>query len=130
MPFTGDLRPCKCLAVLRDEKIAAVAVYNNYRDASIELSFAAETPRWATRDAIGTILWYPFGQLRCRRIGTIAPARHAKALKLNRGIGFREVGVFLDFFPNDNGIAFEMTRRWFLRSKWSGQERAKDSKAA
>jgi hypothetical protein len=55
--FGTDAYP---IAVLRDGKIAAVVVYHHRRTCSLEMSIAADSPRWATRQTVSYLLSYPF----------------------------------------------------------------------
>jgi hypothetical protein len=79
---------------VQDEKeILCVAVYQNYRVVDIELSFAADTPRWATRSNILELLRYPFELIKVNRISCIIDKRNKPARKLVKGIGWTEEGT-------------------------------------
>lgn len=80
------------IGVCRDGKLAAVAVYTNHRKhpegGSVEISFAADSPRWATREAVRLFLAHPFYSLGCHRITAIVEKRRKRSRKLCRGVGF------------------------------------------
>jgi len=107
------------IGVCRDQQLAAVAVYNDFRKTDMRMSIAADTPRWATKEAIAFLLWWPFGMHpSLRRITAVVQKRNARSRKLVEGIGFRPEGTHLDLFEDDDGVSYALTRRWWSRSKW------------
>ena len=81
-------RPLTAIGVVDDEdKIMAVAIYNNYRYSSdIEVSFVAATPRWATQGNIRAMLSYPFVQLGVKRLSAITTKKNKRCRKLLTGL--------------------------------------------
>jgi RimJ/RimL family protein N-acetyltransferase len=88
-------RPLTTIGVAdEDDRIMAVAIYNNYRYSSdIEVSFFAATPRWATQGNIRAMLFYPFGQLGVKRLSAITTKSNKRCRKLLTGLGFKQEGV-------------------------------------
>lgn len=83
----------QCVAVISRHEIVAVACYNNfYPGKDIEISFASDHPRWATKNSIREILGYPFFQLNVQRVSARAPKSNKKTRRLMKGIGFEEEG--------------------------------------
>lgn len=76
------------------EMLAAMIVHD-YVPAfrNCQITFAAASPKWATKSSIRALLRYPFEQLGCRRVTTIIPARNVRAIRFNEGIGFKREGV-------------------------------------
>ena len=115
-------RPLTAIGVSdKDNKIMAVAIYNNYRhDADIEISFVAATPRWATQGNIRAILSYPFVQLGVKRLSAITTKKNKRCRKLLTGLGFRQEGVHP--FAGENG-ATAITYGLYSEpaQKWVGQ---------
>ena len=88
-------------AFVRDRHgaICAGIVFSRYRPKarSVEISVAADNPRWMSRGVIRECLWYAFGVLDCLRLEA-----HTKA-------GSRANGILLQF-----GFTYEGT----LRRAW------------
>jgi RimJ/RimL family protein N-acetyltransferase len=112
-----DFGPFEAIAVLVDGALAAVVVYHGYQPErqSIEMSVAADTPAWLTRKVILEVLRYPFEQLSINRAGAGVPHRNRKALRLDKGVGFREEGVLRDAFgPGNHCVVLRMLRSDYL----------------
>ncbi len=85
--------PCTAIGIAEDGSLIAGAVYHNYRDYDIEISFAADSAKWATRTHIREIFHYPFNQLGCVRLTTVTGRKNKRARKLDEGLGFKLEGV-------------------------------------
>lgn len=97
--------------------LLAGAVYNNWRHPNIEITFAVESHKWASRSAIACILRYPFVQLGCLRITAFTAARNdrARAFLVNPLIGFEQEGYHPNGFPEDDAVSYGLLRwncRW------------------
>lgn len=97
-----------------DELIAGV-VYSNFREGNIEMSIAADHPRWCRRGIIRALFHYPLVQLECRRITCIIPADNQKSLRLCRGLGFKIEGLCREVFGPVDGIICGLLKR---ECKW------------
>lgn len=117
------------IGVLRDGKIAAVAVYHEYRHPSIEMSFAADSPRWATRQVIYTLMAYPFDQLEVRRVTAITRKKNRKIRRLIEGIGFKLEGTLRFAYdkPNDDACVYGFFRENL--EKLNGKENTRSPEA-
>ncbi len=98
------------------EDIIAGVVYNNWRDANIEMTVASDTPRWCSRAVLRGLFWYPFGQIGCHRVtGTTEHTNQSVRAFLCR-IGFCEEGVMRRAFRNgSDAVIYGMLReecRW------------------
>ena len=120
VPDCSPIGPCQTLAaVTRDGRVMAVIAFNNAREgASVEATIAADTPRWATQENIEMMLAFPFGQLRVRRLMALTKVSNKRTQKFLEGVGFLREGKLIDAFPNENGLLYAMTRRYWLASKW------------
>ncbi len=106
---------CWCLGVWRDEKLAAVAGFYNYRKVDIELSFASDDPKWATKETVQWILAFPFLQLNCQRITAMVLKSNRRCRKLLRGTGFTEEGKHAHAGPNlETMFSYGMTQQDYL----------------
>jgi RimJ/RimL family protein N-acetyltransferase len=116
------------IVIVRNGEVAAVALYGGFRPGpGIEMSIAASTPLWATRQAVSVLLAYPFLQLGTRRITAMTHKKNKRVHRFLRGVGFRKEGVLLDAYDTGPAIVFGMTRRWFVGSKWNAADvKAKD----
>lgn len=96
-----------------EEVLLAGAVYNNWRHPNIEITFAVESPKWASRAAIACILRYPFVQLGCLRITAFTASRNerARAFLVNPLIGFEQEGYHPNGFPEDDAVSYGLLRR-------------------
>jgi RimJ/RimL family protein N-acetyltransferase len=110
--------PCVAMAVAdSDDQPLAGVVFSGYRDIykSIEISIAAESPRWATRGIIHALLSYPFDQLGCERVHVTIPLRNKRAQRFCKGIGFVQEGVMRRGFGLDHAVVMSMLRHEFAR---------------
>lgn len=121
--------PCSAILVSDDQHNAlAGVVFSGYRDIykSIEISCAADSPRWATRGVIHALLRYPFDQLGCERVQVTIPLRNERARRFCKGIGFTQEGIMRRGFGRDHAVVMSMLRheyaRLFKRNKRNEQE--------
>lgn len=63
-----------------------------------EISFAAASPRWATRRTIRNLLSVPFLQYNCRKVVTVIPSTNKRAIRFNEGIGLKPEGTLRHHF--------------------------------
>lgn len=106
-----------CVGVERGGRLCAVVAWDNFREgACMDVSIAADNPRWATRQTITTLLMYPFGQLKVRRINSFVAKGNKRARKLNEGLGFKLEGKLRDACKNNEPLlVFGLTRRDFVK---------------
>lgn len=105
-----------CVGVEREGKLVAVIAWDSFREGiSVDVSIAADSPRWATRQTIATLLMYAFGQLRVKRINSYCRKGNKRARRLNTGLGFVQEGKLRDACDNNEPlILFGMTRKDFV----------------
>lgn len=75
--------------------IIACAMFHNYRNTDIEMSFAAEPGtghKWGQRDLINMVLRYPFDQLGCNRCTMIIRKDNKRARHTAQRLGFKQEG--------------------------------------
>jgi RimJ/RimL family protein N-acetyltransferase len=90
------------------DALLAVCVYHGYVAPSVidgktwygicEISFAADSPKWATRRTINNLLSIPFLQYGCRKVVTVIPSTNKRALRFNEGIGLKPEGTLRHHF--------------------------------
>lgn len=104
-----------CLGVFRDEKLCAVAGFNNYRGVDIEIQFASDNPRWATRQTIAWILAFPFIQLNTQRCTAMVLKSNRRVRKLLLGAGFKEEGRHLHAAKNlETMLSYGCTKAYYM----------------
>lgn len=87
-------RPLTSIGITSDSgNIVGVAIFNNYRQNDIEITFITSTPKWATPGNIRAIIGYPFRQLGVKRMTAITDKSNKKSRKLLTGLGFVLEGV-------------------------------------
>ena len=74
------------------EKIVAGVVFHNWcpEDRVIEISSAATTPRWLTRDVMRTAFGYAYDGLKCLTVTARIHEDNRRARHLWRGLGASE----------------------------------------
>lgn len=118
IPHMDVPREYAAIGVARNGEVIAGVIYHNfipdYR--GIEISMAATSPRWATRENIKALLAYPFEQLGCRWVMTCTPHTNERALKFNKGIGFVQRGVLPDFYDHKrHAVLMTMPARTYAK---------------
>ncbi len=116
-----DFGPCRAVGVAsQNGRALAGVVFSNYQPKcrSIELSFAAETPRWLSRRLICEILAYPFDQLGCQRLTTITPRKARPARRFLDAFGFKREGLVRKGFGDDDAVISGLLQREWLASRW------------
>lgn len=120
-----DWGPAKAMGVMRRGEIAAVAVFNQWRHPNIEISFVTEDRRWATPDAVATILSYPFVQLKCKRITSTTEVTNQRARAFLCRLGFRHEGTHPDALPTGDAATYGLlardAARWLKAGKNCGK---------
>lgn len=108
--------PCAAIGVIdRSGQLVGGVVYHNWNRlaGNIELSFAATSPKWLTRDIVRALLRYAYTQLGCQRITACTPRRATRARQFLDRFGFRREGSVKRGFGNDNAIISGL-----LREEW------------
>lgn len=120
----GSFGPSVAIGVSDGASLLGAVIYHNYAPMyrSVEISMAADSPRWATRGIIAALLHYPFVQLGCQRITTAIPKRHKRARRFNEGLGFKLEGTIRKGFGNDDACLYGLLRD--EASKWLGSAAA------
>lgn len=109
-------------------KLLAVCIYHNYVETRTidgkpwyglcEISFAAASPRWASRRTISNLLRVPFNQYKCRKIVTVIPSTNKRAIRFNEGIGLKREGTLRHHYAKNvhasvhGMMASEYERLW------------------
>lgn len=99
------------IGVMVDKKLAAVAVYHNYRSPDIQISFASLSPRWAMPGAVKWITHtYPFEQLGAKRLTAIVRKKNKRVRRFLEGVGFKLEGTHPKAFPDGDACTYGLLR--------------------
>lgn len=126
IPHVGEagFGPCRAIGIATgtgpDDKLLAVCIYHNYQPTYgvVEISFAAKSPRWATRANIRALLSVAFEQYKVRKVCLQIPSDNTRALRFNAGIGMRREAIFRHHYaPKRHAVVVSMMADEF-RAKW------------
>lgn len=122
-------------------RLLAVAVYHNYLAPkkvggetwynSVEMSFAAASPRFATRRTIINLLKIPFDQYKVDNVLVAIPSINERAIQFVKGIGFTPRGTLSRFYSKSvHACVFGLHRntfksRDFLKRKKQPEQRSR-----
>ena len=101
----------------RNGKIVAVVGYEDYNGASIRAHIAFEGQ--LTREFIWYGFYYPFEQLKVKKIIGLVSSNNHKALKLDKHFGYVEEAIIKDAVPDGDLHILTMTKEQcrFLKRK-------------
>lgn len=113
----------------------AGVVFHDYHPefATMAVSIAAATPRWATRRLIAKILTYPFEQSNVNKLWSAVSLSNERSLRFAYGIGFVKEATLANHFGKDHAVILRMLRKEYDRvykGKTDGQKPAIRAAAA
>jgi hypothetical protein len=101
----------QCLAIMGEDFVRAVVVYNLFMECSCCAHIATNGQRnWATRGMLFGIFSFPFLQLKLRRITLPIAERNVEAQILALKLGFKFEGRLLNATEDDNEVLLGMLR--------------------
>lgn len=107
---------CRSFGVIRNQELAAVIIFSEFRHPNIEATIWSSTPRWATPAVLRAVMQYAFHQLDCKRITATTEATNQPAREFLCRLGFRQEGVHPDALPTGDAVSFGLLRidaaRW------------------
>lgn len=120
IPYSGNagFGPCRAIGVEDVGGLIAGCVYHAYIDniQHMQVSIAADTPKFCSRGVMRALLHYPFEQQECRTISLITPHTSARVHRFVKGFGFTRRGCLPEFFaPGVHGEVYSMTRHDYDR---------------
>lgn len=117
----GELGPAQYAAVFRSEDVAAVVAFHSYdpRTLTMQLTMAADDPRWCRKRNVAELLAYPFERAGINKLFTTIPGDNVRAIKVNEGLGLKVEAELAEMFgPGRSAVMCGMTRADWLASKW------------
>lgn len=121
-PAAPPFGPCQAIGVLNaaNELVAGVVYHSYDQDCpSVEMSFAADTPKWLTRSLIHELMSYPFGTMGCKRVTGCTPKRAKAAREFLDAFGFKREGVVRQGFSDDDAIISGLLAREWAASRFN-----------
>jgi hypothetical protein len=120
----GGIGAAQYGVIVNDGDALAVVAFHQFDPLArtMQVSMAADAPRWATRRTIGDLLRYPFERAGVFKLWAMQPDHAAgrRAARFNEGIGFRREVVLPDQYgPGVGAIVTAMTRPEWEKSKWA-----------
>lgn len=116
--------PCRAIGVATgnqpDDTLLAVVVYHDYMQhyGVCQVSVAARSPKWATRETIRALLSVPYEQFRCRKVWSAMPSDNHRAIRFNEGIGFRREAILRHHYaPRRHAVITSMMRNEY-EARW------------
>lgn len=128
----GSFGACQSMAVMHGDEVRAVVVFHDWqpRAQTLQCSMAANTPRWATREALAGLMFYAFRTAGANKLWTAIPHDAQRVLKFNHGIGLKPEATLASHFGHKrHAVICRMFRAEWEKSRWSpenirhGQER-------
>lgn len=117
----GTFGPCVMAGVLRrGELVAGVAFHDWQPEArTMQLSMAAASPIWATREVIAGLFRYAFGKGNANKLWTATPHKNERALRFNEGIGMKREAVLRHHFgAKSHAVIYSMMAEEWRKSRW------------
>lgn len=90
-------------------KIVAVAGYEDFNGASVRVHVAGEG-RWMTRDFLWYGFYYPFEEMKVKKIIGLVASTNLKALKLDLHFGYLHEATIQDAVPGGDLYILTMTK--------------------
>lgn len=115
----SDFGPCTAIGVAYRGKPIAGVIYHMYDETygTMMVSIASDTARWAQKGIILALLHYPFEQLQIRKLWSVMASSNHRAIKFNKGIGFRQEAILSRHFGKDHAVVTRMFRSDYYRLK-------------
>lgn len=106
---------CGSLGVVRDGKILGAVLFHNWQPdyGTIELSAAADSPRWLSRKTINEVFRLCFEQFDCQQVYSRMAADNIRAAKIYDFLGFKRITL-----PNMRGAGRDEFLMLLTRQEW------------
>lgn len=111
----------------------AGVIFHDWQPAlgTLAFSIAADSPKWATRRMVGTLLSYPFEEVKVEKLWTATPMSNERALRLVKGVGFtREAVLGRHFGQYGHAVISRMYKEDYHRLYGDARGQAQTANAA
>lgn len=109
-----------------DGKLVAGALYEDFNGANINIALAGEGRNWLNREFLWFTCYYPFEQLKVRRVTALVASSNETSINFCQHIGFVREATLEQAHPSGDLIVFRMFRedcKWLnLKGRKHGQK--------
>lgn len=96
-------------------KLLGGVIFTEFTGTSVQMHVASFVPGWSNKDLLWNVFHYPFVQLGVRRIFGFVKSTNLKTLRFDIKLGFEQIAVLPDYYPDADRIVFSMTKE---QCKW------------
>ena len=117
----GSFGLCMAAGVVRRGVMVAGVVFHEWQPEyrTLQLSMAADSPRWATADVLGGLFRYAFVTAGANKLWTATPHTNTRALRFNHGIGMKQEATLRHHFgPKSHAVVCSMMAAEWQRYIW------------
>lgn len=104
-----------------DKGLVAGVLFEDWNGANILMHVAAVPGRhWLTREFLWFVFYYPFEQLKVKRITGLVASTNLDAIRFDKNLGFELEATLKDAHPSGDLLVFKMTKdkcRWLSLRK-------------
>lgn len=117
---------CVGIGLARDDRLIAGVAYDGYNGAQILMHQRIDDPKAITREFVWFCFWYPFEQLKVRRVTGIVPKKNKAARRLDEHLGFKLEAVLKAAHPTGDLCVYRLFKdecrmlSWNMRPKFAG----------
>ena len=98
-----------------DKGLVAGALYDNFNGANINISLAGEGRNWLNREFLWFLCYYPFEQLKVRRVTALIAESNQASIKFSKHIGFVHEATLENAHPSGDLLVYKMLKE---NCKW------------
>lgn len=116
----GDFGRCWATGILLDGRLIAGCVYHNYcpQYSSVEISFAADSPKWMTRSVVHDLFAGAFYGMDVNRVSMATTSDAKRTRKTLEGLGMTLEGVGRQAFGEQDAAVYSLLRREWEQGRW------------
>lgn len=106
---------CKSIGLERRGELVAGVVYDYFNGANINMHVAAEGVNWLNREFLWFCFYYPFEQLKVRRVTGLIPDSNHQSKRFAESLGFELETRLQDASPTGDVLVYRMFKpqcRW------------------
>lgn len=103
------------IGLMVDGELVVGVTYDGFTGASVSIHSRCDDPLAPNRRFYWTIFDYPFNQLKVGRVWGLVSSKNEAAKKVDEHLGFKQVSVLEEYFPEGDAIIYVMKRadcRW------------------
>lgn len=113
------------IGLSEDGNLVAGVLYEDFNGANVMITVAAEGKNWLNREFLWFSFYYPFEQLKCKRITALIVSSNQDSIRFCEHLGFVHEATLKDAHPSGDILVFRMLKedcRWLnFKGKKHGQ---------